>query len=258
MFTAKISERHRSDAPRDPASPSSIDLLDLHRTSRIEAGLSACFEAFTYAEDLGCDSWDFAVECATLRKLGLSRSDLRWLVGKGLLSCAIENTLPGDSLRTFERSLRPLFDKKSCFALTSQGVEFSRRLYGGGCGRNQSHSVVDLPLSRSMPHDATLQMPQWDRDRQLLRIGPVVVKQFKVPATNQETVLAAFEEEAWPPRIDDPLPPHRQQSPKRRLQETIKSLNRNHKQLLIRFVGDGRGTGVRWEFRGNIELPCEA
>jgi hypothetical protein len=89
--------------------------------------------------------------------------------------------------------------------------------------------------------------PKWDRDRQLLKVGSVVVKQFKVPAANQEVILAAFEEESWPPRIDDPLPPHPDQSSKRRLQVTIKSLNRNQKRQLIRFLGDGSGEGVRWE-----------
>jgi hypothetical protein len=34
-----------------------------------------------------------------------------------------------------------------------------------------------------------------------------VVKEFKLPAPNQETILTAFQEEGWPPRIDDPLPP---------------------------------------------------
>jgi hypothetical protein len=42
------------------------------------------------------------------------------------------------------------------------------------------------------------------------------------------------------------------------LQETIKSLNRNQKQLLIRFIGDGSGTGVRWEFCGNGALASHA
>ena len=57
----------------------------------------------------------------------------------------------------------------------------------------------------------------------------------------------AFEEESWPPRIDDPLPPSPNIDSKKRLHDTIKSLNRHQKQRCIRFMGDGRGTGVRWE-----------
>jgi hypothetical protein len=79
------------------------------------------------------------------------------------------------------------------------------------------------------------------------------VKLFKVPAINQEAVLAAFEEEEWPPRIDDPLSPRGEQNPKRRLHDTITALNRNQKAPLIRFFGDGSGQGVRWEFTGRLE-----
>jgi len=38
------------------------------------------------------------------------------------------------------------------------------------------------------------------------------------------------------------------QDSKRRLHDTINSLNRNQKQSLIRFLGDGKGEGIRWEF----------
>lgn len=49
------------------------------------------------------------------------------------------------------------------------------------------------------------------------------------------------------PRIDDPLPPVFDIEPKRRLHDTIKSLNRHQKNRLIRFKGDGTGQGIRWE-----------
>jgi hypothetical protein len=89
-------------------------------------------------------------------------------------------------------------------------------------------------------------VPHWDPDLQELRVNGLIVKQFKVPAPNQEMVLAAFEEERWPLRVDDPLPPQADQEPKRRLHDTIVSLNRSHKHRVIRFTGDGSGEGVRW------------
>ena len=46
--------------------------------------------------------------------------------------------------------------------------------------------------------------PKWDPERQELRVGDLVVKQFKVPAANQERILAAFEADGWPVRSDDP------------------------------------------------------
>ncbi len=57
----------------------------------------------------------------------------------------------------------------------------------------------------------------------------------------------AFQEEGWPVRIDDPLPPVSESEPKQRLRETIRSLNRNQKERLVRFKGDGTGEGVLWE-----------
>jgi hypothetical protein len=60
-------------------------------------------------------------------------------------------------------------------------------------------------------------------------------------------VLAAFAEEGWPPRIDDPLPPCGEPTPKNRLRFTIRRLNAYQQQPLIRFFADGTGQGVRWE-----------
>ena len=60
-------------------------------------------------------------------------------------------------------------------------------------------------------------------------------------------ILAAFEEEGWPSRIDDPLPPQPEQDSKRRLSDTIKCLNRKQASPLIHFRGDGTGEGVVWD-----------
>jgi hypothetical protein len=95
--------------------------------------------------------------------------------------------------------------------------------------------------------DELTERPKWDEQRRQLRVGRVLVKEFKLPSPNQETVLMAFEEEGWPPRIDDPLPPVAQLDPRRRLHDTIKALNRKQKRDLIRFRGDGSGEGIRWE-----------
>ncbi|MCA9075835.1 MAG: hypothetical protein KDA93_12430 [Planctomycetaceae bacterium] len=64
---------------------------------------------------------------------------------------------------------------------------------------------------------------------------------------NQEVVLCAFEEDGWPERVDDPLPPQPDQDSKRRLADTIKCLNRKQVNKLIHFRGDGTGQGIVWE-----------
>ena len=76
-----------------------------------------------------------------------------------------------------------------------------------------------------------------------------VIKRFRKPAQNQHTVLAVFQEEGWPKRIDNPIPANEQCDAHSRLHDTIKSLNRNHipDPSPIKFRGDGTGTGVIWE-----------
>jgi hypothetical protein len=94
---------------------------------------------------------------------------------------------------------------------------------------------------------ATQDIPVWDKDLRVLAVRGVVVKQFRVPASNQELILDAFQELGWPPHIDDPLPPHPEQDSKQRLHDTIDRLNRSQGNRLIRFRGNGNGTGILWE-----------
>ena len=91
--------------------------------------------------------------------------------------------------------------------------------------------------------------PHWDRFRHELRLGRTIVKRFRRPAPNQELILAAFEEQDWPERIDDPLPGSRDVDPRQRLHETIKSLNQCVASAALQFGGDGTGLGVRWRLR---------
>lgn len=91
-------------------------------------------------------------------------------------------------------------------------------------------------------------LPRWDAMRRELIVDGQIVKRFRLPAPNQEAVLLAFEEEGWPSRVFDPLPPQAGQCSKRRLHETIKALNRSRFARIIRFQGDGTGQGVLWEW----------
>ena len=43
------------------------------------------------------------------------------------------------------------------------------------------------------------------------------------------------------------MPPDGEVHTKRRLHDTINSLNRCQKHSMIRFIGDGTGEGIRWE-----------
>ena len=199
--------------------------------------------AYDYARQLKRDVWDFAVEVLVLRRVGLTNSDYRWLLCNGYVDHADEITLPGQDGRAFRRLGNLSFSKRTCFVLTESGAAFAEKV----CGRPTGRSEIGGDGESGGDNGAVQQTPEWDRDRQELRLGRIVVKQFKVPAPNQETILAAFEEERWPPRIDDPLPPQAEQDAKRRLHDTINGLNKNQKSQLLHFLGDGSGQGIRWE-----------
>jgi hypothetical protein len=119
-------------------------------------------------------------------------------------------------------------------------------------------AVTEKPIAASLigptPADGhgTLErlVPKWDSDRRQLRVDATIVKEFKVPATNQVIILAVFEEENWPPKIDDPLPQKSDIDPQRRLHDTINSLNRRQRHRLLHFGADGLGRGIRWDFLG--------
>jgi hypothetical protein len=233
--------------------------------ARLLAALAQLRRACEYARELRLDLWDFALEIQTFWSEGLSNNDLRWLVCKGFALHAEEVTHLGDDRRTFRPLGRFNLCAQTCFVLTESGAEFlhqacDRRVsrpdaadfHNGSLAHVNGHRGVvngheSARIRAASPVKMAPPKPCWDSDRQELRVGVEVVKRFKVPAPNQETVLAAFEEEGWPHRIDDPIPPHPDQDPKRRLHDTINSLNRNQRALLIHFLGDGRGLGVRWE-----------
>jgi hypothetical protein len=229
-------------AAPDPAIPSAF-----------QAGLQLLLQAARYAEDFGRDAWAFAVELPALHAAGLTNNDLRWMVCKGFLAHALEQTTGGQQQeRTFRPAASLTFNRRSCFVLTPAGLTAARlccerapRDAGGWPGPNDHAGRCS---NGDASHRTPLGQPTWDVHRRELRVGALLVKQFKLPSPNQEMILTVFEEELWPPRIDDPLPPHQEVDPKRRLHDTIKSLNRNQKNRLIRFMGDGSGEGIRWEF----------
>jgi hypothetical protein len=220
----------------------------------LRAGLQLLVTSALYAEELDRDIWDFSVEASRLRAAGLSNSDLRWLVCKEYVQHAREITLPGEMRRSFRGHGGLLFFKRSCFVLTPAGRAAAEaelaprpRISSAMAAPSAELENAVAAYARRPNGQKPKATPHWDGDRHQFRVNGVLVKEFKVHSPNQETVLAAFQEEGWPPRIDDPLPPHAEIDPKRRLHDTIKSLNRNQKNRLIQFMGDGSGEAVRWE-----------
>jgi hypothetical protein len=224
---------------------SRIGYSPMDHSSRLRPALLLLIQAHEYCEELGCNPWNFAVEIDRLWGVGATNSDIRWLLHKGLLSQARESSqLPGE-----DRSLQPVcglaLANCSCFLLTQAGLTF---VSGEASSKEDAVGPHDSSIGRS---DIAASSPHWDKDYRTLRIDDKVVKQFKVPAPNQEIILASFEEDHWPRRIDDPLPLHPAIDAKRRLHDTINSLNRNQKHAIVHFMGDGSGEAICWELLGS-------
>ncbi len=216
------------------------DVLQL--TSRMRTALKLLLEGVSYARDTHQDPWEFAVEIDTLTRLGLTPNDLRWLVCSNIADHGREITETQQPQRVFHPENNLHFTDRTCFVLTNAGVALAERVLQQA---EKEHQRNETPA----PDDETPEdiVPEWDSVRHELRVGGLLVKQFKLPSPNQETILSAFEEEGWPAQIDDPLPPHPDQDPKRRLQDALKGLNRAQKNHLLRFMGDGTGQGILWK-----------
>lgn len=229
--------------------------------SRLELAMNPLFEAVVFAKHAGSDCWEFAVEMDTLLKMGLSLNDLRFLVRLDLVEHKREVTLESDNGRAFRPTGDLVFPTGTCFVLTPKGISLSHQL---NCSSNSCESLNNSNLdhgshtcdctqvtkensSSYTSQNSEVAIPCWDSRRRILTFGGTVVKHFKWAAENQEAVLAVFEEEGWPARIDDPLAPIQEQDSKRRLSDTIKCLNRKQSNALIHFRGDGTGEGVVWE-----------
>lgn len=233
----------------------------------LRGALPTLLLAYKCAHDVQTDVWDFAVENSFLQSAGLTNTEIRWLVSMDYVEHREEDTLPGQAGRSFRPANKLVFGENSCFVLTQRGVEFSQQLlaeqyHGNGVDSSEgllareelaNRKVRSIVNGRSPDAEtdesnaADFDIPLWDPHRRELHFMGKLVKQFKLPSPNQESLLNAFAEEGWPPRIDNPLLPQPEQNCKSQLNNSIKGLNRNQKHSLIRFKGDGTGEGVIWE-----------
>lgn len=223
--------------------------------SRVALGVLR--QAYWYAQDSGMGRWDFAVEIDKLYQTGLTTSDLRWLVARRFAEHGQETSIYGSPHRTFRPAEGFFFEKTTCVVLTRLGEAFvSQFLDAPAVGSRPIQAEETAGLGRGRPTDHTPPRsidaptrPSWDLSRRELSLGGRVIKRFRVPAQNQEGLLTAFEEESWPRHIDDPLPGIRDIDRRTRLHDAINRLNRCQTHRLLRFRGDGNGTGLFWELR---------
>jgi hypothetical protein len=190
------------------------------------------------------DRWQFALDWVDLEAVGLRAAELRFLIREGLILHATETTGTKAKRRTF-RSIDSLsFPAGTCVRLTPLGVAVAEAV-AAAAGESKLGGRTTAPVLH----------PTWDGDMRVLRWGEVLLKAFRQPAANQELILDAFEEQGWPERIDDPLPPERGMEAHQRLRDTVKNLNRSHRVPLIRFWTDGTGEGICWTLVGLTATP---
>jgi hypothetical protein len=237
--------------------------------NNLPVGIDLLWQAYCYAREASVDLWDFALEIDKLYAIGLTISDLRWLVAKKLVEHGRESSVYGAPHRAFHRGAGFVFDSRTCVVLTPSGATFAGRflnhssgspqpsllgatacIAGGGARTFENQPAVAVNLHESRYFACK---PCWHKTRRELWLDRVVVKRFRVPAQNQVVILSAFEEDGWPAQIDDPLPNKGDVNPHVRLHDAVNRLNRAQTNPLVRFHGNGSGTGISWKLCRPVE-----
>jgi hypothetical protein len=166
----------------------------------------------------GTRPWAFALPVEKLLDTGVRESDLSWLIERHLL----EKRSMSDTSRE-----------------NSGGESIVVILTAEGAASLEQHCLRGVK-------------PDWDSCRRILTVRGRVIKSYRQPSGNQETILSAFEEERWADHIDDPLPRSSTLcdcDPRSRLRKTAEHLNRAQYPPTLFFSVAGNGEHVCWSFR---------
>jgi hypothetical protein len=218
---------------------------------RLRAGLAVLWRAYLCAHDTGTKVSYLSLPTSRLYEVGMTSTDLRWLLANGFAEHVEETTEYGDAHRSFRRCNGYFLNHRSRLILTASGAALAEQVFREAARSAQAAlsalatmtgEVAALASRRQTP---TLK-PRWDAIRRELSLDGLIVKRFRVPARNQETILSVFEEEDWVEHIHDPLPATLDIDAPTRLHDAINRLNRSQINPLLRFHGDGKGTGIFW------------
>ena len=205
---------------------------------RLRAGLAVLWRAYICTQDTGANVWDLSLPTGRLYEAGMTGADLRWMMAKGFAVHVEETTEYGDAHRSFRRGNGYFLNHRSCLFLTASGAALAEDVF-----REAARSAQATFANHRMGSVK----PRWDAIRRELSLDGMIVKRFRVPARNQETILSVFEEEGWVEHIHDPLPVTQDIDAPTRLHDAINRLNRSQINPLLRFHGDGKGTGIFWD-----------
>lgn len=215
--------------------PTEFDLL-AEPAITSETTLGVLRAAWDAARSCELDPWEFAVGIGEMWRAGVSETELRSLLARGLAEHANEVTQPKDGARRFQPVKSLALSESACFVITDEGRRLAARHSNGHARRKIA--------SRS---ERALLKPFWDAKRRELWLGDVLVKRFTRPAPLQELILAAFQEQGWPAVIDDPLPGKKDANQRLRRWQAAANLNRSQDPLRIRFTADARQQTISWQ-----------
>ena len=217
----------------------------------LRAGLAVLLEAYEWAHNSGLDPWQFSVTLDQIQHVGFSNAHLSWLICRGFLEHLYEFTPPGDKDRLFRDLARLNFRKRSRFILNAAGAAFA----GPICRKEDSVKQSAEETHEAAPGNGRGSKPEWDRERLQLTFNGELLMQLTLRARNLLCILDIFQEEGWPPRIDDPIPSTKRGNVKHRLRAAIERLNKNLLFPSIRFSGDGSGESICWKLgNGNDHI----
>jgi hypothetical protein len=182
--------------------------------------------------------------CRSFQEHGIGEPVLRWMLYQG----HVEHLSPASGAAGGKAGTvlvsSVLLMESSCFALTEAGAVFADQFLANVFAEEEN--VVGM--ARELLLLGRL-VPAFNAEKRVLSWGRHVLKCFRQPSPNQELILAAAEEMAWPEWFDDPLPRVQGTNPKIRLHDTIKALNRHQESHIVHFKGAGLGTRVGWDYR---------
>src|SRR6185295_3672059 len=181
----------------------------------LRAGLALLWRAYLCAQDTGVNVWEFALRTGRLYEAGMTASDLRWTVTKGFVEHGEETSGYDEPHRSFRRINGYFFNNHTCLILTPSGAALAEHVFRE-TARSPQATLSTLAavasetatLSNARPavyethtQGAAALKPRWDATRRELSMAGLLVKRFRVPARNQETILSVFEEEGWAEHI---------------------------------------------------------
>jgi len=106
---------------------------------------------------------------------------------------------------------------------------------------------VDAPHDFAAEDEVPALGPKFDKGRRVLTVHGTFVRQFRRNAENQIRILESFQDQRWPPWIENPFGRPGPTDPRHRLSDAVADLNNDQELKLIHFWVEKGTQRVSWE-----------